>query len=622
MLTENAKPGQTFDIDMFVVKKPTEAPGEFRQAYLVYDILKTIDLQMIGLVESVSALDVTLPLAGGDVSKWKTMLDDASSLLNVDALQHGKLSTWHASWRAFASKVAPLSERLKRFTMYLISYSHIDPAWLWPKAEGKHVVVPGTSEGTLEVMNEHPALTYTMNQMHCYRWLERHYPQLFERVLEKVREGRWEAAGAQWVESDSNLPSGESFVRQYLYGRRYSKEKLGVVSDIGWTPDSFGYNWNLPQLLKKSGFRGFVTQKLSWNDTTKFPHHVFWWQAPDGSRVLVLLPQGNYDEKVLGKRSAEQLARMHKENGLTHHLVIFGMGDHGGGIPRDFTKRGEGLAISPLYPKMKFTTMSHYFDLLEKADKSLKFPTWNGELYLQRHRGTYTTQAQTKSSNRRNENALLVAEKFGSLAEMVTGHPQATRRLEEAWKLLLFNQFHDILPGSSIPEVYRDAREDYSRVSHEATDIRDDAFRILSEHIDTSGTGMPVVLFNDLAWRRDGLATVPLPNLVAEVSVFDDQDRPVTSQIVPRKNGNNAVVFVARDVPPMGFVSYRIIEWQKGAPQKSSLNVSRKGIENEFVRIGIDQRTGTVTSLFDKRLQRELAKGKEGFVSAASISRR
>ena len=611
MLTENAKPGEEIFI---AVKATNDHAGLLSEASAEYSVLKEVERRIYGISEAIGPLDILLELAGENHAKWKDLLDKAGEALDLSALENGRLDEFFASLDRCAQILSPLTSIMKKYSMMMVGYSHIDPAWLWDKAEGENVVVKGTSENILKLMQDFPDFIYAANQMHCYRWMEKDYPELFARIKAAIASGRWEPVGAEWVEPDGNLPAGESFVRQFMYGRKYSLEKFGKVSTIGWTPDSFGYNWNLPQILAKSDMRGFLTVKLHSNDTTQFPYNIFWWEAPDGSRVLGYFPTAGYGEEVYGSTMAYELANIKQKHGVDSNLVIFGIGDHGGGIPRDYLERAFQLKDAPIYPKIEFLPVEKIFGRMIEQDKTLHFPTWKDEMYLEHHRGTYTSQAKTKNNNRRNEHRLMNAERYSSIASITAGVKYAFDKIEEAWKILLFNQFHDILPGSSITPVYKDADADHAWIKQQCEEVTNAAMDGIARLANTTGSGMPLVLFNGLSWTRDDVVDVELNAGVTEAAVFNDTGKEVPNQIITKADGKKAVLFVARNIPPMGFAVYRIAEGGKSKAKGGALSVTDSTLENEYFKVKVDPTTGWVISIYDKKNKREIVEsGKTAF---------
>jgi alpha-mannosidase len=431
--------------------------------------------------------------------------------------------------------------------------------------------------------------------------MEEKYPDLFREIQQRVKEGRWEIVGGMWVEPDLNLPSGESLVRQVLTGKRYFQRKFGVDVKIGWNPDSFGYNWQLPQIYKKCGMDYFVTQKIGWNDTTKFPHKLFWWEAPDGSRILTYFPH-DYANGIEPPRMAEDLAEFAPAMG-DEILHLYGVGDHGGGPTRtmlDTALRFQTPGV--VFPKVRFGTAAGFFDELQKRLAGLNVPVWRDELYFEYHRGVQTTQAETKKRIRRSEELLLNAERFSSLATLFQGaYPQTT--LDQAWKRLLFDQFHDIMPGSGIARNYEDARlnlEDVGRMGGEALH---GALDSIAARADTSGPGVPVVVFNPMAWPRRETIEVEaqLPAPTAEVAVTDAAGNPVASQVLARDGATNRVrVLIEADAPALGYKTF-YVGGGASVARGEAVQATADTLENEFLRVRVDRGSGCIVSLFDKR---------------------
>ena len=456
----------------------------------------------------------------------------------------------------------------------------------------------------MDNMEEYPDIVYIQSQAQAYEWMEEHYPEVFSRIREKVKSGRWEVVGGMWAEPDCNLIDGESFIRQILYGKRYFKEKFDVDVKIGWNPDSFGYNANMPQFFLKSGIDSFVTQKISWNDTTVFPHYLFWWEAPDGSRILTYFPPSGYVGQLRAERTAAALKLYEKNTGRKDAFILYGLGDHGGGPNRAMLDRAREYSRQRIFPPLIHSRFSAFIDRLRASDLS-GLPVWKEELYLEYHRGTYTTQAETKRFNRKSEVLLSDAEKISALASLF-GRPVEQDALLSAWKKVMMNQFHDILPGSSINPVYKDAREAYLEAQREAGRERDQSLRYLASRIDTSGSpeGMPLLVFNTLAWKRDGKVTVSMPpSIKGEISVYDDGGNEIPAQILPGEG--RTLCFIARNLPALGYSVYSV------APQKPSLSdgelsVDSTHLENRFFRIEIDPKTGNISRITDKIAQKEI----------------
>ena len=345
-------------------------------------------------------------------------------------------------------------------SMGVIANSHLDYAWLWPIDETRRKTAR-TFAAVLRLLKEYPEAKFLQSQCAEYELCRQHYPELFEEIREAIADGRWIADGGMWVEPDTNLAGGEALVRQFLYGRRYFREMLGVDSRVAWLPDTFGYSAALPQIIKGFGMTGLTTQKIFWsyNDSEPFPHHAFLWRGLDGTVIpsfLHMVYETNVDAKTVHTRWISRL----EEDGTRDFYLPFGNGDGGGGPTRDDLEQIRRQRDLQGAPKLYWMTPEDY--LKKRNNGSL--PIYRGELYFPCHRGTYTTQAMIKKGNRRAEHVLRVWEMLAAMASFTGRAVYPAEELESAWKLLLTNQFHDILPGSSIARVYEQARMDIARV--------------------------------------------------------------------------------------------------------------------------------------------------------------
>ena len=348
-----------------------------------------------------------------------------------------------------------------------IGHAHIDSAWLWPVRETRRKVAR-TVSNVLALMDEDPDFTYAMSSAQQYAWLEEEHPDLFARMKRRIEEGRFIPVGGMWVESDNMIPSGESLVRQITFGRRYFKEHLGVTPRGIWLPDSFGYTGSWPQIARRAGFDWFLTQKISWNDTTKFPHHSFMWEGIDGTRILTHFPPSDTYCSSMSMRELMYSQRNFLDKDLSRNaILLYGFGDGGGGPTREMTariRRDHDLAGAP---KIDFGTPDQLFDRVRKDivdDARGETPVFHGELYLELHRGTLTAQQDMKRGCRQEESMLRVVEYLCAVASIKNpGYVYPREELDRIWKTLLLNQFHDILPGSAIAWVHRQAREEYAR---------------------------------------------------------------------------------------------------------------------------------------------------------------
>jgi alpha-mannosidase len=507
---------------------------------------------------------------------------------------------------------------MKQFSIAAVGNSHIDMAWLWPWTETVEVV-RNTFGTALQLMREYPDFKFTASTAQAYEWVEEKYPAMFQEIQQRVKEGRWEVIGGMWVEPDLNMPDGESLVRQVLYGKRYFQQKFGKDINIGWNPDSFGYNWQLPQIYKRSGIDYFVTQKLLWaSEFTKFPYRLFWWQAPDGSRLLTYFPSdyaNQIDPQKMARDSATYGPMMWKYNGGTDSapvgaldmMYLYGVGDHGGGPTRqDLDTALRWQKGDLVYPQINFSTAAQYFADLEKDKAELKIPTWDGELYFQYHRGVQTSQSEEKRGNRQNEVLVLNAEKVAAI-ETLFGATYPQQNFDTAWKDILFNQFHDILPGSGIAINYVDAARRYAVASGIDRDsiqtaLSDIASRVISP-------GVSVLIFNPLSWTRTGEVEfeVQFPNGENKVGAIGPDGNPLPIEVLDSnwRTGRLRVRLLATNVPALGYELVQLIPQATLPSAKLWLTATADSLENKFVRLKVDPKTGCITSLIDKRSKTE-----------------
>jgi alpha-mannosidase len=411
-------------------------------------------------LEVVGQLAAELPLE--DARRWQLVraVDRA-----LDRLEVADLAGTAAAARAELAGVLGDPARSSAHRISAVGHAHIDSAWLWPVRETVRKVAR-TCANVVDLMDTHPDLVYAMSSAQQFAWLEEHRPEVWARVVERVREGRFVPVGGMWVESDTNMPGGEALARQLSHGKRFFLDRLGVETREVWLPDSFGYSAALPQLIALSGSRWFLTQKISWNTTNRFPHHTFRWEGLDGTRVFTHFPPADtYNSELSGAEVAHAARNFSDKGAATRSLLPFGWGDGGGGPTREMLARAARLLDLDGSPCVEVERPDVFF---EKAEAEYpEAPVWVGELYLELHRGTYTSQARTKQGNRRSEHLLREAELWAATAAVRTGTAYPLEDLDRIWKVVLLNQFHDILPGSSIAWVHREAVESYAAVAAE-----------------------------------------------------------------------------------------------------------------------------------------------------------
>ncbi len=625
-LTKDAKPGQRFLIAIKAIN--TGGPLCLIRAELESEKSKQVSLMVRDFSTSMRVGQKLLSFdtyqtnarrkqdPGTDKSsmdrdekiRLNALLQKLAGEVDVQALASGALDKFTASLTQIREQLKPISEFAKRYTLFFDANAHIDAAWLWRERETVEVC-KNTFTSVLNMMDYRPDFTYTQSSAAYYDWMEKIYPDVFKRMIPRIKDGRWEIIGGMWIEPDCNLPSGESWMRQLLYAKRYFKEKFGVDVKIGWNPDSFGYNWNMPQFYLNAGIDAFITQKIGWNETNVFPYRVFWWESPDGSRVLSYFPFDYVNTVDDPYRLVDWTRQFDANTGFTKMMILFGVGDHGGGPSDDMIDRIEHLKTLDIYPSIEYGTTTQYLDWLKKQNLST-LPVWKDELYLEYHQGTYTTQAKGKESNRRSEVLLTNAEKFSSLAAMF-GYKYNSADLEEAWKDVLFNQFHDILPGSSIREVYIDAPERYKQAESIGKFELKKSLAYLTKQISTSAVkkGEPVIVFNPLSWERTNVVTLQLPEADNnEYSVFEVGGKEISSQTIRKDKYHREILFKAENIPSLGYKTYELRK-HKSSMTGKNLKISKTSLENEFFNINIDPVTGWVKSIIDKRSGREILSG-------------
>lgn len=399
-------------------------------------------------------------------------------------------------------------------TCYAVGHTHIDLAWLWTvmqavqKGERSYSTV-------LRMMEDFPEYTFIQSQPQMYALIKEHYPDLYGKIKEKIVSGHWEPEGAMWVEADCNLTSGESLVRQFLYGKRFLKEEFNKESRILWLPDVFGYSAALPQIMKKTDTPYFMTTKLSWNQFNQIPHDSFYWQGIDGSRVLTHMmptvsegysPTPHYTtyNGMLDPFTVKGSWERYQEKDVSNnYLIAYGYGDGGGGPTREMLETLKRMSNLPGIPKVRSASAEMFFDDLNLEMKNHPEKEWLGELYFEYHRGTYTSIGKIKKQNRQAETALQSIEKLFSIALPSSAYPKA--KLEKWWKKVLLNQFHDILPGSAIEAVYQQTDQDYHEINTQNT-------KLLEEYFPTDPEGKWLYFFNPTGFTGDVITEIHLGN--------------------------------------------------------------------------------------------------------------
>ncbi|HVW91832.1 MAG TPA: glycoside hydrolase family 38 C-terminal domain-containing protein [Devosia sp.] len=459
----------------------------------------------------------------------------------------------------------------------LTGHAHIDLAWLWPYAETRRKM-RRTFHTALALMDGSADFRFNQSTAHYYAQMEADDPALFSAIAGKAKAGQWETIGGLWVEPDTNMPTGESLARQVLYGQRYFEAKFGTRHNICWLPDCFGFSGALPQILKLGGIENFFTIKVNWSETNKFPADLFWWEGLDGSRVLAHTfdnPVGGYNGFVRPRALSAtwQNFRGKAQHGTT--LLAVGYGDGGGGVTPEMVEREVQLRDFPVLPRARWGQVRDFYAGAQETAKAKKLPVWQGEIYLELHRATLTTQSGVKRKHRQAERALITAETVASLAHLIGG--PAPKSLEGDWRVVLKNEFHDILPGSSIREVYEDAERELGAAIAAGKAAQGAGLQAIVSQLPKGGIAEALVVVNPSLAERQLRLTLE----------------------------DGTVIATADRVPPLGIA---VLDRQALKPF-SGLSVSTSHIENDFLRaeIGAD---GTVARLVHKPTGRDALAGR------------
>jgi alpha-mannosidase len=486
-------------------------------------------------------------------------------------------------------------------------HAHIDLAWLWPLSETRRKA-RRTFSSVLGLMDRYEDFTFNQSSAQLYRWIEEDDPDLFGRIRERVAEGRWEPVGGSWTEPDCQVTGGEAFVRQLFYGQRYFEEKFGRRSSVAWLPDVFGFSPGIPQLLRGAGISGFFTAKLKWSETNRFPLDLFAWEGIDGSRVIAHSfrnPGMDYNGDVVPFDVLNVWRNFEGKRRHPESLFTFGWGDGGGGPSEEMLDNYARIKDFPALPRLRMTRVDDFFDGLPREG----LPAWVGELYLELHRGTLTTQAKVKRLNREAEHRLLEAEAFATVAALY-GDPYPGGELEAAWKTLLLNQFHDILPGSSIREVYEDAHRQLEETVETAAAARDRALRRLGGRGGDRSNGSVLVANASLYPRR--LTALLEGDLPKDACVLDASGAPLPTQDT---EGGLLVHAPDHKVAGLGWTTLRVGRGGSGTEptDTSGVRAREEGggavIENALLRVEIGP-DGTLHRVYDEEVEREVLDGR------------
>jgi alpha-mannosidase len=499
------------------------------------------------------------------------------------------------------AKLTILSQKAKEFKVHLVAHAHIDMNWLWPWEDTLNTIKE-TFSTMVKLMDKYPDFCFSQSQAVTYRAVEQEYPELFEAIRRHVKRGKWDITASMWTEADLNMVGTEALVRQFLEAKRYVKEKFGFEPKVCWEPDTFGHIWTLPQVASKAGLKYYYFMRCGKG------HPIFWWQSPDGTRVLAFTSV--YNNSVTPKNIVDVAIDLYSRYGLKTSMFVYGVGDHGGGATIEDVEATHEIQKKQVLPAIAFSSTHRFFEEVEKEPSIKALPVINGELQFT-FDGCYTTHGDIKRYNRLCERLLVDAERFAVLSGK---YPRDY--LRKAWLNTLFNQFHDILDGSGAPEGYVLP----VKLAEEALTIADDilkgSVRAIAESIKFSGNSIPIVVFNSLSWDRTDLVKIKVPKRAIPrnptVTSADGQEKSLVQV------AGDEVLFLAK-VPSIGYRVYYLVEGSRTAEEElTGLSASENAVENEFFRLEIEKNSGTITSLYDKASDRFVFK-KDRFKSTTPV---
>jgi alpha-mannosidase len=661
LITDYAQPGQEYLVTIRLVS-PSHDIGALMRSHLIYEQLDPTQKIDPGLVaDEITVLSKYLSqFKPADLDILATAVDG----FNWHNLQQA--NKFNEDLAQLRSRLLPLAQDIKQRRFNLLGHAHLDMAWLWTTDE-TYEVAERTFKSVLNLQQDFPALTFGHTSPALYEWIEHNRPELFKSIQNAVRDNRWEILGGMWVEPETNLVCGESLIRQLIYGQQYYQEKFGKIAKVAWLPDSFGFTWQLPQIFQQCGIEYFVTGKLHWNDTTQFPHGCFWWESPDGTQLLTLMSPPNVtgvmDTNPI--TMANYGVDWEVQTGLQEIFWLPGVGDHGGGPTRDMLEVAAKWHNSPFFPQIEFVTARDYLrrigggfaqsrlsrlvwgqDAKEdkkkmsgnaqgaagmEEDKGItrhQFPIWRDELYLELHRGCYTVHADQKRYNRRCERLLYEAELWSTFATLLCGdrfdiqplfsnikiiiekegfcQVDLQQLIEIAWKKVLFNQFHDILPGTSIAEVFTEANRDWETAIAIGESLLQHALSTIAASIKLpqppQADAIPIVVFNSLNWKRSQVVTLEDPRFNHDnlFWLWDEQGNKISAH----SDRPGKLSFLAQDILGVGYSLY----WLCQSSGTRSLDEFKADylLENNYLKVIVNPQTGDLDSIFDKRNKREI----------------
>lgn len=583
---------------------PREQEHRIKRAALAWLDEKTDDLYYLAKM----ILDTYRELGDEEVNKHETMKALNDAFLKIDWSYPGSPEFYASVEEAddFLNAVLDGMDKEAMVTVNCVGHTHIDLAWLWRLKHTREKASRSFST-VFRLMDMFGEYKFLQTQPQIYEYIKQDFPEIFEEIKKRVKEGRWEADGAMWVEADCNLTSGESLTRQILMGSKFVKEEFGKDMEFLWLPDVFGYSWALPQILKKSGINTFMTTKISWNEFNRMPHDTFMWKGMDGSEILthfITTPDADYSVSpwyytyngMLTPYTVKGVWKNYNDKNINKEMLIsFGYGDGGGGVNREALEQRRRMDKIPGLPHVKTSTAGEYFRKLQETVKNTTeyLHTWDGELYLEYHRGTYTSHAYNKKMNRKLEFLYREAEWLTAMAAAKGGNVETAEQevLTEGWKIILRHQFHDIIPGSSILQVYEDSKTEYAKAQEIAEQVEENAFSALVNQKENTWT-----ILNNAGWEMNYLAVVP----EEREGIFKNE----AGEVLESQRAGSVTYVKVDNVPAM---AGKVIYFEEGFLQEEEtvFRVSANSIETPFYVMELNE-AGQFTRIYDKENDREV----------------
>lgn len=587
--------------------EPSEQEHQINRAELVLLDEAVDDLYFTALatLETIKVLDENQP-------EYQELLKTLDlSFLRIDWSRPGSEDFYQSTIEANDVLHDEL-EHIKKHhsvTIQCIGHTHIDVAWLWRLKHTREKAARSFST-VLRLMEKYPEYIFMQSQPQLYEYIKSDYPEIYQQLKQRIKEGRWEAEGAMWLESDCNIPSGESLVRQILLGTQFFRDEFGIECTYLWLPDVFGYSWALPQILKKSGIHTFMTTKISWNQYNRMPHDTFTWRGMDGSEVLthfITTPPPNGAERiysyngVIKPHAVKGIWDNYQDKEINQNLLLaYGYGDGGGGVNRDMLEMRRRLNQMPGLPNVVTSRADDYFlQLRKKVENTDHYVhTWDGELYLEFHRGTYTSQSYVKKMNRKLELRYRECEWLNVLRDVLSsgsGH-YPKQKFIDGWKIILRNQFHDIIPGSSIREVYEDTRLEYEEAEQIAEQTWIDAVSdIISPSVEHDFT-----VFNAASWERSELVAIPLKPGMETGNWSDTRGNRLKAQ----KSGDNWIVQTGL-LPSMGLDQLTFTSNKTVKEETALFEIREREMISPYYEMKWNEQ-GQLTRIYDRQMDREV----------------